>query len=248
MTGAVFDGFASVHPKNQTQRVKADENKLLWVGVFQVLPVKLIVNLLEWILSATMCPLKYQLSKTSLAITVIESVSTSICIASVITFAQRVAADLKGTKTRAKLISFKGIVGITLTQTPVFVGLASYGGFHRTKTVSVFDFTVGTPAFMTCCEMFLISVVFLWTFTAEPYLNLMGSMPRCRSVGGAFLEVLDIRDILKGCWYMTKIIFCCGGRAQMDTVEKGPESDTYEMTKNGSVDYATPANVTPRYL
>lgn len=193
--------------------------------------MKLIVNLLEWILSATMCPLKYQLSSVSLAITVVESVSTSICITSVIMFAKRVAADLKGTKTRQKLISFKGIVGVTLTQTPVFIGIASYGGWIRTKNVSVLDFTVGTPAFMTCCEMFLISIIFIWTFTAEPYLNLMGSMPRCRSVGGAFLEVLDIRDILKGCWYMTKIIFCCGGRAQMDHIEKGVESDTHEMTK-----------------
>lgn len=193
--------------------------------------MKIIVNLLEWILSASMCPLKYQLSSVSLAITVVESVSTSICITSVITFAKRVKADLEGTKTRAKLISFKGIVGVILTQTPVFIGIASYGGWTRTKNVSVLDFTVGTPAFMACCEMFLISIIFIWTFTAEPYLNLMGSMPRCRSVGGAFLDVLDIRDILKGYWYMMKIIFCCGGRAQMDHVEKGPESDTHEMTK-----------------
>lgn len=165
----------------------------------------------------------------------LESVSTSICIYSVISFARRVAADLraiKTTKTRAKLISFKGIVGITLTQTPVFVGIASYGVFDRTKYVSVLDFTVGTPALMTCCEMFIISVVFLWTFTAEPYLNLMGSMPRCRSVGGAFLEVLDIRDILKGCWYMTKIILFCGRQGMEGHEEEGEGSDTYEMTKS----------------
>ena len=202
--------------------------------------MKLVVNLLEWILSATMCPLKYQLSKTSIAISVVESLSTLICMTSIITFAMRVAADLKGTKTRAKLISFKGIVFITLTQSPVFVGIAAYGVFHRTKTVSELDFSVGTPAFMSCCEMFLISIVFLWSFTAEPYLNLMGSMPRCRSVGGAFLEVLDIRDILKGCWYMTKIVFCCGGRTQMDHMDDGLESDTHEMTKVDRDGYGTP--------
>ena len=123
---------------------------------------------------------------------------------------------------------------MSLTQTPVFVGFASYGVFHRTKTVSVLDFTVGTPAFMTCVEMFIISVVFIWTFTAEPYLNMMGSMPRCRSVGGALIEVLDIRDILKGFWYMTKIIFCSAGRPPaVEQLEKGPESDTHELTENG---------------
>ena len=201
--------------------------------MFQVLPVKLVVNLLEWILSARWCPLTYQLSTTSVAITVVESVSTAVCVTSIITFARRVASGLKGTKTRAKMISFKGIVGVTLTQTPVFVGIASYGAFDRTIHVSVLDFTVGTPAFMTCCEMFIISVVFIWTFTAEPYLNLMGTSPRCRGVGGAFLEVLDIRDILKGCWYMTKIVFCCGGHAPMDQIEKGLENNTQEaMTEN----------------
>lgn len=180
-----------------------------------------------------MCPLKYQLGKISLAITVIESVSTSICITSVITFAMRVAADLKGTGTRGKLISFKGIVGVTLTQTPIFIGVTSYGVFHRTKHVSIFDFTVGTPAFITCCEMLLISVVFLWTFSATPYLNLMSSMPRRRSLGGAFLEVLDIRDILKGCWYTTKVIFCCGGRMHPEHMEQGLHDHEGEVTKNG---------------
>ena len=175
-----------------------------------------------------MCPIKFQLEPGSLAITVIESISTSICITSVITFARRVAADLKGTKTRAKLISFKGIVGVTLTQTPIFVAIATYGAFDRTKHVAVFDFTVGTPAFMTCCEMFFISFIFIWTFTAEPYLNLMSTMPRCRSVGGALLEVLDIRDILRGYWYMTKIIFCCAGRAEMDRIEQGLERESRE--------------------
>ena len=170
-----------------------------------------------------------------MAVEVVESISTTICITSIITFATRVAPDLKGTKTRGKMISFKGIVGVTLTQGPVFAGIAAYGVFDRTIHVSVLDFTVGTPAFMTCCEMFLISFVFLWTFTAEPYLNLMGTLPRCRSVPGAFLEVLDIRDILKGVWYMVNIIFCCGGRTQTDHFEKGLERNIDVEIKNDHV-------------
>ena len=127
------------------------------------------------------------------------------------------------------MISFKGVVGITLTQTPIFAGIASYGVFDRTINVSVLDFTVGTPAFMTCCEMFIISTVFIWTFTADPYLDSMGTLPRRRSVGGALLEVLDIRDILKGCWYMTKIVFCCGTHVEPAHVEQGPEDNTHHM-------------------
>ena len=197
--------------------------------------MKLATSLVAWILSKTMCPLKYRLSPVSLAIEVVESMSTTICITSIITFATRVAPDLKGTKTRGKMISFKGIVGVTLTQAPVFAGIAAYGVFDRTIHVSVLDFTVGTPAFMTCCEMFLISFVFLWTFTAEPYLNLMGTLPRCRSVPGAFLEVLDIRDIMKGVWYMVKIICCFGGHTKMDHAEKGLDRDA-DMDIGGSHD------------
>lgn len=148
-----------------------------------------------------------------------------------ITFAKRIAADLKGTRTRAKLISFKGIVSVTLTQTPVFVGIATYGAWKRTINVSVLDFTIGTPAFMTCCEMLLISFVFLWSFTAVPYVNLMSSMPRRRGVAGAFLEVLDIRDVLKGYWYMMKIVFCCGVPALDHNLEHGQDGGKYEVRK-----------------
>jgi len=89
----------------------------------------------------------------------------------------------------------------------------------------VFDFVVGTPAFMTCCEMFLISVIFLWTFTAEPYLNLRSELPRCRGTGGALLDCLDVRDILKGYWYIIKIIFCCGHTGSGPVEKRSEEHD-----------------------
>ena len=98
--------------------------------------------------------------------------------------------------------------------------------------MSVFDFAVGTPAFMTCVEMFVVSVVFLWSFSAEQYLELSGSLPRTRSLGGAFVEVLDVRDIFQGIWHMCKIAFCCrdGSRGHgYGGKEADLESDTVEM-------------------
>lgn len=71
---------------------------------------------------------------------------------------------------------------------------------------------------MTCCEMFLISVVFLWTFTAEPYLQLRESMPRVKGIWGALVDVFDFRDILYGCWYVVKIVF---GLAGNEGIEDG---------------------------
>lgn len=85
---------------------------------------------------------------------------------------------------------------------------------------------------MTCVEMFAVSVVFLWSFSAEQYLELSVSLPRMRSLGGAFVEVLDIRDIFQGIWYMCKIAFCCGGGSRGvgdGEKEADLESDTVEM-------------------
>lgn len=86
---------------------------------------------------------------------------------------------------------------------------------------------------MTCVEMFVVSVVFLWSFSAEQYLELSTSLPRTRSLGGALVEVLDIRDIFQGIWYMSKIAFCCGGGSRTVHQELSKdldlESDTVEM-------------------
>ncbi len=143
------------------------------------------------------------------------------------------APDLKQHKVVYKIVSFKGIVGITLTQAPVFQLFAQYQWFKRTQYVSELDFAVGTPAFMTCVEMFVVSVVFLWSFSAEQYLGLSTSLPRTRSLGGALVDVLDIRDIFQGIWYMGKIAFCCGGGSRgaggHDGKEDDLESDTVEM-------------------
>lgn len=122
-----------------------------------------------------------------------------------------------------KLWTFKGCVALVLTQGPVFSFLAEYQIFDRTKYMSVMDFVVGTPAFLICVEMFLVSLLFLWSFSAKEYTNVAvrERSPRI-SIGRAVLDVLDIRDILDGCWYMVRIVFCCGiGHAIEQPVGKG---------------------------
>ena len=198
---------------------------MIWVIVFQILPAKLVLNLLDWILGAVECPIKFRLSRTATALSVIESIVTSICVLGIVWFARRMAPELKQHKVVYKLLSFKGIVGITLTQAPVFQLFAQYNWFHRTQYVSILDFVVGTPAFMTCVEMFIVSVIFLWSFSAEQYLELSTTLPRTRSLGGALVDVLDIRDIFHGIWYMCKIAFCCDGRSHAIGKDASHESD-----------------------
>ena len=204
---------------------------MIWVMVFQILPAKLALNLAVWITGSVMCPLKFKLSKEATALSVIESIATSICVLGIIWFARRMAPELKQHQVVYKIASFKGIVGITLTQAPVFQIFAQKNWFHRTAHVSIFDFAVGTPAFMTCVEMFIVSIIFLWSFSAEPYLELATSLPRTRSLGGAFIDVLDIRDIFHGIWYMCKIAFCCGGRSRASGRDSDLENDLIEEAK-----------------
>lgn len=78
---------------------------------------------------------------------------------------------------------------------------------------------------MTCVEMLVVSIVFLWSFSAERYLELSTSLPRTRGLGGALVEVLDVRDIFGGVWDMCKIMFCCGGGERGGGGKEGEESD-----------------------
>lgn len=106
-----------------------------------------------------------------------------------------------------KLATFKGVVGIVLLQTPIFTALAEHRVFHGTQYVSIVDFIIGTPSFLVCVEMFLVTLLFLWSFSASEYKNLARSQNlRSQSVGKALFDVVDISDILKGCWYMCQII------------------------------------------
>ena len=88
---------------------------------------------------------------------------------------------------------------------------------------------------MTCVEMCIVSVIFLWSFSAEQYLRLSTELPRTRGLGGALVDVLDARDIFQGIWYMCKICFCCGSRPRGISRDFGGkssdiESDRVEMT------------------
>lgn len=77
-----------------------------------------------------------------------ESMSSSICVSSVIAFVRCLAQDgsLEGTKTRRKLISDKGIVRTTPNQAPISLGVASYGAWTGTMNIFVFAFGADTSA------------------------------------------------------------------------------------------------------
>jgi len=127
--------------------------------------------------------------------------------------------ELQGRHALAEVVTFKGIVAIQILQTPIFTGIAKHGEFTHTANVSTFDFTVSTSAFLTCYEMFIVSTLFLWSYSAKPYQR-PDAKTRGSRIGRAIIDVVDIRDIHKGCFYMVKIIFTGQMRREAPTVNK----------------------------
>lgn len=213
-----------------SQRAKHDHGSLrwfhsVWICVFQVLPAKIIINVVTWVLNYRLCPIVYIDSKVSTGISVVQAISTSVCVWALLVFHRRMKHEMEGHRTFAKISAFKGFVSIVLIQTTLFTGLAEHRVFHRTATVSIMDFVIGTPSFMVCVEMFIVSLLFLWSFSASEYKNQLRSQSNSghvqkSSVARAILDVLDIRDVLHGCWYWCKLVFCCGYGRLHDTPSK----------------------------
>ena len=171
--------------------------QVTWILVFQILPAKLAINVVEWGLSAAMCPIAYMDSKASTAVSVVQSLVTVMCVMAILGFHRRLKKEMQGHHAFAKLATFKGFVGIVLLQTPIFAGLAEHHGFKPTQYVSYTDFIIGTPSFLVCVEMFIVSLLFLWSFSAVEYKNLAKSQNLSRDgVGKALLDVINISDML----------------------------------------------------
>lgn len=196
--------------------------QVTWVLVFQILPSKLAINIVIWALNASMCPIKYAGSTASTGVSVVQSLVTVACVLAILGFHARLKKQMDGHHVLLKLVTFKGVVGIVLLQTPIFSGLAEHRVFQGTKNVSIVDFAIGTPSFLICVEMFIVTLLFLWSFSASEYKNLAKSQNlRREGAGKALLDVVDIRDILKGCWYMFRILVGGGSGRPVNSPSTG---------------------------
>jgi Organic solute transporter Ostalpha len=86
----------------------------------------------------------------------------------VIAYERRMKHHLQGHRPTAKLFTFKLIVLIEAAQNTIFKILTSSEVFKPTYHISVYDFSVGIPAFMLCCEMLVLSSSFWWSYSFGP--------------------------------------------------------------------------------
>ena len=151
---------------------------------------------------ARFCPLSTKLRRSQTVVTLVQSVDTAVAVLAVIRFELRMKDELKGHHALLKLVMFKGVIFIDLVQASLFRILASTHAFTPTEHVTYFDFALGTPAFMTCCEMFIFSVLFIWAFSFSPYKAARQGGAHKHSVGRAIVDVFNITDILQGFTFM----------------------------------------------
>ncbi|KAK4548081.1 hypothetical protein LTR36_010801 [Oleoguttula mirabilis] len=186
----------------------------IWIMVFQVLATRLACSIASWSVSASMCPLDPNLKDAKLAIQVIESIFTVVCLMAIIRFYRRLSPQLKEHNSMSKLVMFKLVIFIQIVQGPLFSGLVGGGVLTPTKHISYQDWSVGLPAFCTCCEMFLFSIVFLWPFTAKPYIcseledaeKLDGRRHAGLGFFAALLHAINIWDVVSGALFLNKLV------------------------------------------
>jgi hypothetical protein len=209
--------FAALERHWPSGKVKHDRGSLrwfygIWFCVFQVLPTRVTTLAATEYYQAVACPLSQKLTYSRAAISAVQAVSTSMCLISILMFYRRLKVQIGPHHCIKKLAAFKGVVFITMTQTVIFSALQAAKVLKPTKTVSYLDITLGVPAFMTCCEMFLFSLFFLWPFWPSPYLS---SSPKAHENGQyvrhgfwkALLDVFNVWDIISGVFFRYKLLW-----------------------------------------
>ena len=153
------------------------------------------------------CPLSTTRTNGSIAIQVVQGVSTGIAVYAIITFERRMHSHLMnhGHRPMLKLVSFKFIVGLEAIQDILFSALADTGVYFPQPPyrVSWADFAIGVPQLILVFEMVGVSIAFLWSFTFEDYRSIaVAGEGNLTPTWRAFAEVMDVSDIWQGVKYM----------------------------------------------
>lgn len=196
------------HHHHHHQEASLTIQQRVWIEVFQVVLTRIATVIAQIVVEATLCPLSETKAHANIAIQVISSFSTGLTVTAIIAFEKRMHKHLAnhGHRPLLKLFSFKLVVGLDATQAILFSALADTGTYFPKWPyhVSWNDFAVGIPSFILIWELTIVSFIFLWSFTFEPYKKLAlekGEKVQPQS-WRAFIQALDMRDIFHAVIYM----------------------------------------------
>ena len=195
---------------------------MIWVSVFQLVPVTLATYPINYIILHVTCPLDSSREVASIILASVQFVSTSIAWFAVYFYYRRNESQLKPHRGWRKLNSFQSLVALQAMQALIFPVVTQTNAYHPTAYVNVEDFTNSIPAFMTCWECLIWSILFLKVFTFTPYRNavLQERAARPAKVERAAMDTLNQMDLIRGTIYMFQILFCMADRKDSKDMEK----------------------------
>lgn len=182
---------------------------MIRILVFAILPGRFATSIAAWVIQGKFCPFSKQLIDGGQVVQYVETAQTIITLVAILNFYRRLRVELKPHKVLMKLAVFKLIVAIQTLQQMIISILITYHVMKPLRTISFLDWLTGFPNFLTCCEMFVFSVAFIFPYSPSTYKAIRNPEPgQHMGFWRALLEVWNVMDILKGTWF----IFVAPGR------------------------------------
>jgi len=194
--------------------------------VFQILVVRTITTIVQLATYGSECKLLEHKSKAQTIISVINAISTVMCLMALLRTHKILKPALSAHKVMLKLLSLKLIVGLDVLQSFIFSILANDGDIKPTSTLTLPDLLIGTQDLILCIECFLISIIFIFAYSAKPYSarNFEGNAVESQSGKGqkrnfivALFDSLNIIDIISGIFFCFQAFAGRGGNPPIDT-------------------------------
>lgn len=193
------DTFHAVKAAEERE-TKFNWPKISWIFVFQYPIVEFLCIVVQEATQATgdYCLDSLNPKYAHLWVEVIESVSISFCVISILKFYGHMKRLMKARRGLSKLAAFKIIVFIRFAQQWVFSTLLEYHLMKPSSKLSYNDILYGIPATASCVEMALFSFGFWYAFSASEYSSKAKPHERPLPLWKAALDALNPMDLILG--------------------------------------------------
>ncbi|OCL03323.1 hypothetical protein AOQ84DRAFT_347890 [Glonium stellatum] len=172
--------------------------KKTWYLVLQFIPVTMIL----WIATAaslavgTYCATSNKPYFAHIWITIFRLISTTLAIIAILKFYGRQKSQLSHYNVMLKLLAFKSIIFLNVSQGFILNLLISSNIIKPNKYLSYHDATVAIPSLVLSCEMPFFAVLMIFAYNTKPY-----TVDNADYVGGplglgAIFQALNMTDIL----------------------------------------------------
>lgn len=188
---------------------------------------------INYIILHEICPLDSHLETAEMTMAGLSFATTTVTWVAIYLYYQRTKSQLKNFRGSRKLNAFQTLVALQAIQSLVFPLVTQTSTYMPTKYVSYQDFTNVIPAFMTCWESFIFSILFIQVFSFTRYRNaVLNDHEQPATVWRAVLDTLNQMDLVKGVWYMFQVMFW-----KADAADFNMEKKSYKLEDGDSQEH-----------